>query len=105
MTILPLSDWIKILRSVTLFRNMFYKIGSRSLADGRRLKRTNLLFLAGVYKLKVKYPDDKGEDVAKLTIEDQGPKQCVMVRELILESFALSLSLSLYKLLSKSFYN
>ena len=105
MTILPLSDWIKILCSITLLRNKFYKIGSRSLADGRRLKRTNLLFLAGVYKLKVKYPDDKGEDVAKLTIEDQGPKQCVMVRELILESFALSLSLSLYKLLSKSFYN
>ena len=45
-----------------------------------------------MYKLKVKYPDDKGEDVAKLTIEDQGPKQCVMVKELILESFALSLS-------------
>ena len=43
----------------------------------------------------MKYPDDKGEDVAKLTIEDQGPKQCVMVRELILESFALSLSLPL----------
>ena len=34
-----------------------------------------------MFKLKVKYPDDGGEDVAKLKVDDRGPSQCILVSD------------------------